>query len=70
MTDFKELESLLAREPFKPFDIETTGGSLIGVQSAGHMKLPPEGFATIIVFGPDKRLYMLEASAISSISQD
>lgn len=70
MTDLKELESLLTREPFRPFDIETTGGSLIAVESAGHIKLPPEGFATVIVFGPDKRLYMLEASAISSVSQD
>jgi hypothetical protein len=41
---FRQIEELIAMRPFRPFAVETRGGSKYVVQSPDHVKLPP-GFS-------------------------
>jgi hypothetical protein len=50
MPTFRQIEELTAMRPFRPFAVETNGGSKYVVQSPDHVKLPPADATLAVVF--------------------
>jgi hypothetical protein len=50
---FRQIEELTAMRPFRPFAVETRGGSKYVVQSPDHIKLPPADASLAVVFHDD-----------------
>ena len=68
MKKLEEIETLINRQPFRPFVIETIGGEKIGVQTSGHIKLPPARFDSIVVFAENGLVYLIDEAGIASIA--
>jgi hypothetical protein len=47
---FRQIEEFTAMRPFRPFAVETNGGSKYVVQSPNHIKLPPADASLAVVF--------------------
>jgi hypothetical protein len=47
---FRQIEELTVMRPFRPFAVETNGGSRYVVQSPDHIKLPPADASLAVVF--------------------
>jgi hypothetical protein len=47
---FRQIEELTAMRPFRPFAVETNGGSRYIVQSPDHLKLPPADASLVVIF--------------------
>lgn len=47
---FRQIEELTALHPFRPFTVETNGGSKYVVQSPDHIKLPPADASLAVIF--------------------
>jgi hypothetical protein len=46
----RQVEELTAMRPFRPFAVETNGGSKYVVQSRDHIKLPPADATLAVIF--------------------
>jgi hypothetical protein len=57
--DATQIKNLLAAKPFRPFWLETTGGSLIRVARAEWLLEPPEAGGTFVVFNQDRSYSIL-----------
>jgi hypothetical protein len=51
---FRQIEELIAMRPFRPFAVETRGGSKYVVQSPDHVKLPPAGASLAVAASPPR----------------
>jgi hypothetical protein len=47
---FRQIEELTTMRPFRPFTVETKGGTKYVVQSPDHIKLPPADATLAVVF--------------------
>lgn len=55
------------QQPFRPFAIETTGGSWIDVEKPANIFLPEVRPDLVIVFDPNGRMYILGVEQISAL---
>jgi hypothetical protein len=55
------------QQPFRPFAIETIGGSWIEVQDQSKIFLPPARPDLVIIFDPNGRLFILGIDQISAV---
>lgn len=55
------------QQPFRPFALETTGGSWIDVTEASDIFLPPRRPDIVIVFNRNGQMYILGVDQISAV---
>jgi hypothetical protein len=68
MMKLSELKAKLQREPFRPFVIDLQSGRQVRVESEAHIKLPPDGFDVVIVFGTDGLVHHLPLDSIVTVA--
>jgi hypothetical protein len=59
-----QIKEIIGTRPFRPFAIETSGGTYVTVQTPAHIKLPPPSFDLIIVYGTDGLVHFLTKDTI------
>jgi hypothetical protein len=67
MPKFRQIEELITMQSFRPFAVETNGGSKYVVQSPDHIKLPPAD-ATLAVIFHDRVISFFAEDDIASLS--
>jgi len=55
------------QEPFRPFALETTGGSWIEVETPSDIFLPARRPDILIVFAPTGRMWILALEQIAAL---
>jgi hypothetical protein len=56
--------------PFRPFTIETTGGTQIEIVSPDYVMFAPEDRDLIVAFDRASRMFLVTTDQVSSISLD
>jgi hypothetical protein len=62
-----DISERAAQEPFRPFALETTGGSWIEVEKQSDIFLPARRPDIVIVFDSIGRLYILDGDQIAAL---
>jgi hypothetical protein len=62
-----DIQERAEQKPFRPFAIETTGGSVIEVEEQSDIFLPARRPDIVIVFAPTGRMWILEVDQISGL---
>jgi hypothetical protein len=68
MISLKQIAEFISVRPFRQFGLETIGGQIVTVESESHIKLPPEGFDVVVVFGTDGLVHHLPVDSIATAS--
>lgn len=63
-----EIRALLEREPFRAFEIETTGGRRFDVTAADRLLMPVHKPELLIVFTNDGLMHFVEAGSVASVT--
>jgi hypothetical protein len=64
MIELAQIQKFIDTKPFRAFALETIGGNYLIVQSPGHIKLPPEGFDLVLIFGTDGLVHYVQKDSI------
>jgi hypothetical protein len=56
--------------PFRPFTIETTGGTQIEIVSPDYVMFAPEDRDLIVAFDRASRMFLVTTNQVASISLD
>ena len=62
-----DIEERAEQKPFRPFAIETTGGSWIEVVKASDIFLPERRPDIVLVFNSSGRMYILAVDQIAAL---
>jgi hypothetical protein len=62
-----DIQDRLAQRPFRPFALETIGGSWVHVERDSDLFLSPRRPDIVVVFDPSGRLWILGVDEISSL---
>jgi hypothetical protein len=62
-----DIKERLEQRPFRPFALETTGGSWIEVEKESSVLLSERRPDLVVVFDPNGRLWILGVDQISSL---
>ena len=63
-----EIKTLVERQPFRPFVIETTGGKQILISQQRNILLPEAKPELVIAFTDDGQMHLVEDEAIASVA--
>jgi hypothetical protein len=62
-----DIEERAEQKPFRPFALETTGGSWIDVEKQSDIFLPAKRPDLVIVVNPTGRLHILDLEQIAAL---
>jgi hypothetical protein len=62
-----DIEERAEQKPFRPFALETTGGSWIDVEKQSDIFLPARRPDLVIVVNPTGRLHILDLEQIAAL---
>jgi hypothetical protein len=56
--------------PFRPFTIETTGGTQIEIMSPDYVMFAPEDSDLVVAFDRMSRMFLITTDQVASVSLD
>ena len=64
MIKLKQIEDFTKATPFRPFALETSGGNHLLVTNPDRIKLPPEGFDLILIYGEEGLVHYIDQATV------
>jgi hypothetical protein len=68
--DLERIKEYAKAVPFRPFKIETTGGTQIEIVSPDYVMFAPEDRDLIVAFDRSSRMFLVTTDQVASISPD
>jgi hypothetical protein len=62
-----DIQARAEQKPFRPFAVETTGGSWIDVEKQSDILLPERRPDIVVIFDRSGRMYILDINEISAV---
>lgn len=68
--DLDRIRERVDAVPFRPFRIETTGGTQIEIVSPDYVMFAPEDRDLVVAFDRTSRMFLITTDQVASISVD